>query len=134
MKKKVVTMQEEKSQVILPPVTPVGKTRTGFGLDDSKKPISNLPEMSGIRQLTNTSITGFNINDISTDNFLQGQDNFMQDQDSLKFDTGKINSRIYALQVSLVVGKPIIYLEYFRCRKYESNTRGKCISSKCDGG
>lgn len=134
MKKKVVTMQEEKSQVILPPVTPVGKTLTGFGLDDSKKPISNLPEMSGIRQLTNTSITGFNINDISTDNFLQGQDNFMQDQDSLKFDTGKINSRIYALQVSLVVVKPIIYLEYFRCRKYESNTRGKCISSKCDGG
>ena len=87
MKKKVVSMQEEKSQVILPPVTPVGKTQlTGFTLDNSNvpnKPVSNLPEMSGIAQLTNTSITGFNINDISAENFMQG------DQDSLKFDTGK---------------------------------------------
>ena len=78
-------MQEEKSQVILPPVTPVGKTQpTGFSLDNSNvpnKPV--LPEMSGIAQLTNTSITGFNINDISAENFMQG------DQDSLKFDTGK---------------------------------------------
>ena len=83
MKKKVVTMEEEKSQFILPPVTPVSKNKTGLSLDNSDKPVSNLPEISGIAQLTNTSITGFNINDISADNFLQG------DQDSIKFDTGK---------------------------------------------
>ena len=74
-------MEEEKSQFILPPVTPVSKNKTG--LDNSNKPFSTLPEMSGIAQLTNTSITGFNIDDISADNFLQG------DQDSIKFDTGK---------------------------------------------
>merc|ERR1719447_1649751 len=79
MKKKVVTMEEEKSQFILPPVTPISKNKTG--LDNSDKPASNLPEISGIAQLTNTSITGFNIDDISADNFLQG------DQDSIKFDT-----------------------------------------------
>ena len=76
-------MEEEKSQFILPPVTPVGKNKTGLSLDNSNKPFSTLPEMSGIAQLTNTSITGFNIDDISADNFLQG------DQDSIKFDTGK---------------------------------------------
>ena len=85
MKKKVVTMQEEKSQFILPPVTPVGKNQTGVSLDDSNKPCSNLPEISGIAQLTNTSITGFNIDDVSADDFIQG------DQDSIKFDTGKFN-------------------------------------------
>ena len=77
-------MEEEKSQFILPPVTPVGKNKTGLSLDNSNKPVSNLPEISGIAQLTNTSITGFNIDDISADNFLQG------DQDSIKFDTGKL--------------------------------------------
>lgn len=86
MQKKVVTMQEEKSQFILPPVTPVDKSKM-TGLDTSNKPFSNLPEMSGIAQLTNTSITGFNIDDISADNFIQG------DQDSIKFDTGKFLGR-----------------------------------------
>ena len=86
MQKKVVTMQEEKSQFILPPVTPVDKSKMTC-LDTSNKPFSNLPEMSGIAQLTNTSITGFNIDDISADNFIQG------DQDSIKFDTGKLLGR-----------------------------------------
>ena len=75
-------MEEEKPQFILPPVTPISKNKTG--LDNLDKPVSNLPEISGIAQLTNTSITGFNIDDISADNFLQG------DQDSIKFDTGKL--------------------------------------------
>ena len=120
MKKKVVTMQEEKSQFILPPVTPVGKNQTGVSLDDSNKPCSNLPEISGIAQLTNTSITGFNIDDVSADDFIQG------DQDSIKFDTGKFNfSNEFLISI----------LKFFyRCREFESNTRSKCLSSKCNGG
>ena len=118
MQKKVVTMQEEKSQFILPPVTPVGKNKTGLSLDNSDKPFSTLPEMSGIAQLTNTSISGFNIDDISVDNFLQ------DDQDSIKFDTGK----------SKVSNESVINPKYFRCREFESNTRGQSISSKCNGG